>query len=237
MRINKYLASAGVGSRRKVDELIVEGKLKVNGKAPKLGQKIDPDHDVVTLNGKEIKPTNTKKYYLLNKPKFVLSTVTDDRDRKRKCVVNLIKSSERLFPVGRLDYDSTGMILLTNDGDFANRITHPKFHLEKKYQVGVKGKIVKTDIEKLEKGIYIGGIKTLPMSIEILQKNADGGVLLFTMRQGLKRQIKLMCKHAGLEVKALDRISIGSLKLGALKPGEYRELTQEEIKELLSQKV
>lgn len=222
IRLNKYLASIGIASRRKIDVLINASQINVNGKPATLGQKINPKNDKISLSGQPIDQSVVSLVYIiLNKPVGILSSAKDDRGRRT--VVDLVqdKTQTRLFPVGRLDLNSSGLILLTNDGELALKLTHPRYHLPKVYLVTVKGKV---DLDLFQ---------TATVSTQIFHENRDTKILKMTLTEGKKRQIRLMCSMHGLEVVSLHRIQIGPLSLGKLKTGESRFLTPNEIKNLI----
>lgn len=229
-RIQKIISESGYCSRRKAEELISAGRVKVNGRPCKLGDKADISQDIISIDGENIY-TPTKRelvYYMLNKPRGYVTTASDELERR--CVMDLIKDvTERVFPIGRLDRNSEGLLLLTNDGDLANRIMHPSGHVAKTYRVTVRPDITEEQLTQLTSGVVIDGVKTLPASATVLTKEEGRVVLLLTIREGRNRQIRKMCEAVGLEVARLKRISIGPIKLGMLQPGEYRELTTQEI--------
>lgn len=223
IRLNKYLASMGVASRRKIDEFTVQGRITINSEFAKLGDKVNPETDTVIVDKKIIKPSpQTLVYYLLNKPKYVLSTSHDDRGRHT--VLEYVPTFPRVFPVGRLDYESTGLILLTNDGNLALRLTHPRYHLPKTYLVTVLGKVTE---EKLSQMNTVD-TKVKKVAFELNQTTLE--MILYT---GKKRQIRLMCADLHLHVLDLHRIAIGPITIGNLEPGKYRPLTSEEIKKIM----
>lgn len=232
MRINKYLASIGVASRRSIDGLIEEGRVKLNGKVPKLGDQVDPGKDQVTVDGREVKGGGEEKVYiLLNKPIGYTSTSATIKGEKN--VLELVQSNSRLFPVGRLDRDSTGLILLTNDGELAQKLTHPKFHIPKTYEVKVLGNVSKTQIEMMQKGIRLEEGITKPADVKIKSLSLPHhSILEITLYEGKKRQIRRMMAHLHLHVLELKRVSVGPIKLGALPIGKHRKLTTEEMKSL-----
>ncbi len=232
IRINKYLASLGVGSRREIDRLIEEGKIKVNGEIISAGIKVT-EEDEIEVKGKKIEKTGEKKvYYMLNKPLEILSSAKDDRGRKT--VVDLIKCKERIFPIGRLDYNTTGLILLTNDGELFNRVIHPRSEIYKEYYVKVLGEIKESSIKKLENGVELEDGKTLPAYVKVLSKERGKSELLISIREGRNRQVRRMLDAVNHPVVILRRERIGKLALGKLRVGEYRELTAEEVKYLYS---
>ncbi len=233
MRLNKFLAHSGVASRRKCDELIFAGKVKINGETVKIpGVDIDPSIDKVEINGKLLKPEK-KIYIVLNKPANVLSTLKDDFNRK--IITDLIKDvQERVYPVGRLDYDVEGIILLTNDGDLSNRLIHPRFKVGKTYLATVKGKVKDKEIKKLEKGVFLPDdkIKTLPAKCKIIKTTENLSVVELTIREGRKRQVKNMFKAVNHPVIKLERIKFGPIGINGLKKGEWRYLSEKEIDKL-----
>ena len=227
IRINKFLAKAGIGSRRKVEEKLWSREFSVNGKLAIPGQLIDTEVDVVTYKGAIITPPQIEYvYYLLNKPAGYVSTVSDEF--KRKTVLDLVPKKGRLYPVGRLDKDSTGLILITNDGDLALKLSHPKYHISKTYFVTTQEKIMLGQLRKLSEGVNIQKKTTLPAETKRLSTNTFEIIL----HQGMKRQIRQMCNEVGLTVIGLQRTKIGELGLGKLNPGEYRKLTQNELNSL-----
>lgn len=233
VRLNKYLASLGVASRRRIDELITQSRVIVNQKIATLGQKIDPQKDIILLDSKSIKTINQKfEYLILNKPVGVLTTTSDDRGRQT--VLDLVKSNTRLFPVGRLDYNSSGLVLLTNDGTMTNFITHPKYHLPKTYLVTTNSHITKAHISKLKSGLIINNHQLVKADTSIIKTSNNTTILKITLYQGLKRQIRLMFSNLHLNLKSLHRTSIGPISLGNLKAGQYRPLTKQEILKLKS---
>lgn len=255
MRLNKFLAHAGVASRRKVDELIEAGKVLVNGKKAVLGQKIDPQKDEISVSGKSIKFEEELEYLILNKPIGVTSTVLDKH--AKKTVLDIIKGTiahsrsvqgrdkahsgsetssnkekPRLYPVGRLDQNSKGLILLTNDGDLANRLTHPRYHVEKVYEVLFMGKISPEKIGRIEAGIELEEGKTKEAKVKVKTQDNNKTLLEITLFEGRKRQIRRMAEKLHLHILSLKRTSIGPIKLGSLESGKFRKLTNEEISAL-----
>lgn len=222
IRLNKYLASLGVASRRKIDEFTAQKRITINGKVAILGDKVNSETDRVVVDKKIIPPRPQKLvYYLLNKPKYVLSTSSDDRGRDT--VLNYVPKSIRVYPVGRLDFESTGLILLTNDGDLSLKLTHPRYHLPKVYLVTLLGKITPTKI---------AAMISPTVKAEVYKQEGNHTIVKITLFEGKKRQIRLLCASLHLYVVDLQRISIGKINLGALRPGEYRELSISEIKSL-----
>ena len=232
VRLQKFLAESGVASRRKSEELIDQGKVKVNGKVAMIGDKIDPKKDTVTVSGKKIVKTKTFTYVVLHKPRGFITTMSDEKDRK--CVAELIKDVDgRVYPVGRLDKDSEGMLLFTNDGAFANAMTHPTKHVPKTYRVTVRPSINEEQITALTQGVIIEDRKTAPAEVRVITKEEGRVVLEIILYEGRNRQIRKMCEEVGLEVARLKRTAIGSIKLGMLKQGAWRHLTEDEVRKLM----
>lgn len=232
MRINKYLSSCGVCSRRKAEKLILLGEVSVNGKRIKdLATLIDIQNDEVRLRGKSIKLEDTKVYYMLNKPSGVISASSSKYGEKT--VVDLIEdNSYRLFPVGRLDKDTTGLIILTNDGELTNILTHPSFEMEKSYEALIKGHITSPELDKLKKGVMLDGKKTARAKLRLIKKKGNNSLVEITLIEGRKRQVKRMFERVGHSVLTLKRTMEGGLTLGDLKEGESRLLSKKEIKKL-----
>ena len=232
------MARCGIASRRKCEEIILSGKVKVNDKIiNELGVKINSEVDIVSYEGKIIKPEEKKVYIMLNKPEGYITSVKDEKGRKT--ILDLVKVNERIYPIGRLDYDSSGLILLTNDGEIYNKIIHPRVKVEKKYIVLCKGEFTKDDLIKFENGVDIGGYITAKSKIEILDKekgknNSINTLVEITIHEGKNRQIRRMCEALGHDVISLKRISIGEIKLGYLKKGQWRNLTENELRYLNS---
>ena len=229
IRLNKFIANAGITSRRKADELIKEGRVSINGKIiVTLGIFIDPKKDVVSIDGNPIQKNKRRIYIALNKPKGYLATLHDELDRKT--VLDLLPNfSERIFPVGRLDMDSEGLILLTNDGEFAYTVSHPKFNIEKEYKVWVEGNVLQEEIESLKKGVFIEGKKVRPKNIKFIYMNKSETVLGITIEEGRKREIRRMFYSIGHAVKRLLRTRIGVVNLSDLREGKFRNLLKSEI--------
>ncbi len=231
IRLNKYLANAGVVSRRKVGALVKDGKILVNGeKALELGQRIDPEKDEIMVDGQEVKPSSHLVYIALNKPEGVVSTTSDEMGRKT--VTDLIESKVRLYPVGRLDSDSIGLILLTNDGELTHKLTHPKYHIDKTYYVMIRGKITQDQLNHLSEGVHLKDGLTAPAQVKILEEFAHTTKLEFIIHEGKNRQIRRMLAYFNIEILELKRIAIGKVQLGDLKEGEWRNLTDEEVSSL-----
>lgn len=228
-RLQKYMASCGVASRRKCEEIILQKRVKVNGKTVnELGIKIDNSKDKVTVDDKLIKKEEIKKYIALNKPEGYVCTVKDEKGRKT--ILDLVKVKERIYPIGRLDYDTSGLILLTNDGCIYNKIIHPREEKNKVYIALLKGIPDKGNIEKFENGINVDGYITAPSKLRIIRKFKDSSEVEIIIHEGRNRQIRKMCHSIKHEVIKLKRIQIGNIKLGNLPLGEWRDLTNEELK-------
>lgn len=227
-RLQKYMASCGVASRRKCEELILNGKVKVNGiLVNEVGIKINPLNDIVEYEGVIIQKEENKVYIMLNKPEGYISSVKDEKDRAT--ILDIVKVKERIYPIGRLDYDSSGLLLLTNDGEIYNKIIHPRVEIIKKYIAVVKGQVTEKDIQKFQAGIDIGGYITAPAELNVISFDKDVSTVEIGIHEGKNRQIRRMCAALHHEVLSLKRIAIGEIKLGYLKRGEYRPLKKEEI--------
>lgn len=233
MRLNKYIAQAGIASRRKADELISSGNVKINGLVVReMGIQVE-EGDVVSVNGKTIKPAGKKEYIVLNKPEGYITSMKDEFDRPT--VAELITDvHERLFPVGRLDYNTTGLLLMTNDGDLANRLTHPKHEVTKTYRALVAGVISKQRVAMLRKGVDIGGFVTSPARVTVIKQNVRTALVEIEIHEGKYRQVRRMFKVVGNPVQSLERIAIGEIKIGRLRQGDYRKLHKDEIEYLKS---
>lgn len=230
VRLQKMLADCGVASRRKAEELIANGQVKVNGVVAKIGDKVDPKKDKVYVNGKHV-ISERNVYYMLHKPRGFITTMQDEMGRK--CVAELVQDiPERVYPVGRLDRDSEGMLLMTNDGEFANMMAHPSMHVPKTYRVTVRPSVNEEQLTQLAMGIVIDGERTLPAQVRVLSQEPGRVVLEIVLYEGRNRQIRNMCEAIGLEVARLKRTACGPVKLGMLQPGDYRRLTLEEVKKL-----
>lgn len=231
MRINKYIASCGLASRRKAEELIIEKRVKVNGKIiTELSFQIDENNDKVEVDGKIIGLEEKNVYIMLNKPEGYVTTVKDQFDRKS--VIDLVKNvGVRVYPIGRLDYETSGLLLLTNDGDLTYKLTHPKHEVDKTYVATVKGIPTKEEILNFEKGLYIEDYKTAPAKIKIVKKNIEKNyaVCEIKIHEGRNRQVRKMCKAINHPVMNLRRKAMGNIVLKNLEVGEYRYLTSDEI--------
>lgn len=229
MRIAKFLAAAGVASRRKSEELIAQGRVTVNGNTLREpGTQVDPQEDVIAVDRKRVKLPDQLVYIMLNKPVGVVSTCTDDKGRKTvlDCITGV---SARLFPVGRLDFTTEGLLLLTNDGELTQRLTHPSHQVTKRYYCVVDSQMMDDDIRQLEKGVFIEGGKTAPAKIKIMKSIPGRTELTITIHEGRNRQVRRMFEALEKNVVFLKRISEGDLNLGDLKKGQWRFLTEEEV--------
>lgn len=232
IRLQKYLSMCAVASRRKAEELIAQGKVKVNGKVAEIGDKVSPRHDTVTVSGRKIVANKKHYYIMLHKPRGFITTMDDEMGRK--CVAELVSDvGARVYPVGRLDKDSEGLLLMTNDGEFANHMTHPSKHIPKTYRVTVRPDVTEEMLTAFTAGMEIDGRITAPADAHIIEKQDNRVVLEIVLYEGRNRQIRKMCETLGLEVARLKRTSIGSLKLGMLHPGKWRELTEDEVHKLM----
>ncbi len=226
-RLQKVLAAAGVDSRRKCEELILDGLIRVNRKVvDKLPAFADPEKDVITVNGKKIHAAQ-KVYFLLNKPKGVICSNRDPQGRKK--AIDLVQADKRIFCVGRLDADTTGLIILTNDSELANRLTHPRYRFPKTYVVKVRGQIAAEAVEKLKRGIWLAEGKTARASVKILKRSHKQSSIEITIRQGLNRQVRRMLAKVNLPVKSLKRTGMGKLNARGLGMGKFRTLTKAEV--------
>lgn len=229
MRLQKYLADCGVASRRKCEEYISQGLVRVNGETvTQMGFIVDPERDNVTYKGKKISVQKNKVYLMLNKPAGYVSTCSDDKGRLT--VMDLVGDiKERLYPVGRLDFISEGLLLLTNDGELANVLTHPRHSVEKKYLAVINSGITDEEIKKLETGVMLDGYKTNKAVFKVMKKEDVRTEILCVITEGKNRQLRRMFEAVGKEVVYLKRVGIGEIKLGNLKKGQYRHLSADEI--------
>jgi len=234
MRLNKYIAMAGVASRRKADELIAAGKVKVGGKVV-----TTPGVDVaggqkVSVDGRELRIAVNKLYYILNKPKGYITTTSDEKDRPT--IMELINDiPERVFPVGRLDGPTTGLLILTNDGEFAYKLAHPKHEVQKTYRAQISGVLSKEKLAKLRRGVDIGGYVTAPAWVELIKQAANSAVVEIRLSEGKNRQVRKMFAAVGCRVTALERTAVGGVLLGRLKQGHVRKMTRREIEMLFGE--
>lgn len=230
-RLQKYLADCGVASRRKAEEMIAAGRVAVNGRRAKIGDKIDARRDRIMVDGETVRSGSDRYYVMLYKPRGFLSAVTDDRGRK--CVTELVRDiPARLYPIGRLDKDSEGLLLLTNDGDFAQKIAHPSSGIAKIYRVTVRPKVTEEQLTQLSVSVELEDGPAVPAAVRVLEQGEGRVVLEFVLHEGKNREIRRMCEAVGLEVARLKRTSIGGVKLGMLGQGKYRFLTNDEVRRL-----
>ena len=229
IRIQKYFTDCGILSRRAAEAAIEAGEVSVNGERASIGQKIDPQADIIKYRGRVIRPTFKEySYYMLNKPRGFITSLSDEKGRK--CVTELLHGvRERVYPVGRLDYNSEGLLLLTNDGETANKLTHPRNMITKEYIVIVTGEITDKTKEILSSTVYSDGQALCAKEVEIINKGDKKSVIKFVMTEGKNREIRRICEAAELNVCRLKRVSIGKLELGRLSMGRYRALSDEEI--------
>ena len=234
MRINKYIALCGVASRRKAEELILAGRVTVNDEVmTELSYKVDEENDIVKVDDKLIKEENKLVYILLNKPEGYITTVKDQFDRPS--VLDLVKDiKERVYPIGRLDYETSGLLLLTNDGDLTYKLTHPKHEVDKTYVARVKGKLTKEEIERFKTGLKIEDYTTAPAKLKVIKydEQRDSSLLEIKIHEGKNRQVRKMCKAINHPVLRLRRSAMGKIKIGDCEIGKYRYLTEDEIKYL-----
>lgn len=231
MRINKFLATCGLGSRRNVEQLVIDKKIKVNGKVVTDLSTDILDADIVEYNGKIVKPESEKVYIMLNKPKCYITSLKDEKDRR--IVTDLLKGCKyKVFPVGRLDFNTQGLLLLTNDGDWANRITHPSCHIPKTYEVKTKYPLTNKQMREIRNGILIDDRKTLPAKVEMMGLEEDFYITNVTIFEGRNREVRKMFEYLGLKIYALKRISIGNLTLGNLEEGKFKYLNAKEIEKV-----
>ena len=234
MRINKYIALCGVASRRKAEELILAGRVTVNDEVmTELSYKVDEENDIVKVDDKLIKEENKLVYILLNKPEGYITTVKDQFDRPS--VLDLVSDiKERVYPIGRLDYETSGLLLLTNDGDLTYKLTHPKHEVDKTYVARVKGKLTKEEIERFKTGLKIEDYTTAPAKLKVIKydEQRDSSLLEIKIHEGKNRQVRKMCKAINHPVLRLRRSAMGKIKIGDCEIGKYRDLTEDEIKYL-----
>ncbi|MBP1723407.1 MAG: pseudouridine synthase, partial [Deltaproteobacteria bacterium] len=221
----------GLASRRQAEEMIRQGRVTVNGRAARIGEKVDPSRDHIKVDGRRVALPSEKLYLLLHKPKNTVTTLEDPEGRPT--VLSLVKEKRaRLFPVGRLDYDAEGFLLLTNDGDLAHRLSHPSFRIPRTYRVKVKGKPSPEEIRKLSRGISLEDGPTAPCRITFLRETRENAWMEMTLREGRNRQVKRMWEKMGYPVLKLKRVSFAGLALGNLQPGEYRALGPKELEKI-----
>lgn len=230
IRLDKYLANLGICSRRDVKQVLKKQIVTVNGKRVReSGTRIDPKKDTVLLNGKKIKQPEFV-YYMLNKPKGIISTTSDELGRDD--VTSFIPTNRKIYPVGRLDKDTTGLILLTNDGELTHALTHPKYHVYKTYQLTIEGRLRQSQLYALREGVLLDDGITQPAAVTILREKENISILEMTIHEGRNRQIRRMCETVGIKLLELQRIKFGPIVINGLKEGEYRQLMEREINKL-----
>lgn len=231
-RLQKIIAKAGLASRREAETLITAGRVSVNGEVvTELGTKADSEKDTITLDGKTVRPERARIYLLLNKPVGYVTTLKDPEGRP--VITDLLRGiKERVYPVGRLDYNTEGLLLLTNDGDWANRLAHPRHEVDKEYLVRVQGTVTSEQIRRLSSGVELDDGRTAPAMVTIVQESDKNTWLSITIHEGRFRQVRRMCETVNLSVARLKRSRYGFLDLGSLKPGEYRLLAEAEVERL-----
>ncbi len=235
IRIQKALSDCGYTSRRNAEELVRQGRIKINGRKAEIGAAVNPNRDVITVDGERVYTggKKTRVYIALNKPRGYVTSLKDELGRKT--VDELVSDvGTRIYPVGRLDKNSEGLLIMTNDGEFANFMMHPKYKVEKVYRVTVKNSVSDEQVTELASGVVIDDRRTEPCEVVVLEKANERSVMQITLREGRNRQIRKMCESVGLTVSRLKRISVGPVRLGVLQPGEYRYLTAREIELLTS---
>lgn len=233
IRLQKYLSECGIASRRKSESLIEEGRVKVNGVRAQIGDKIDPKRDTISVNGRKVVKAQKLRYLMLYKPRGFITTMSDEMNRK--CVAELVQDcGVRVYPVGRLDRESEGLLLLTNDGAFANALMHPKRHVSKTYRVTVRPGVTEEQLTQMTTGLMLEGRMTAPADVHMVTKEEGRVVLEIVLYEGRNRQIRKMCEQLGLEVARLKRTAVGAIKLGMLPQGKWRELTQDEVSKLMN---
>ena len=230
VRLQKYLAECGVASRREAEKLILAGRVRVNGVVAAIGQTVEPDSDNIEVDGAPVAQQRLV-YIVLNKPRDVVTTAKDTHGRKT--VLDLVSGAgARVFPVGRLDMDVEGALLLTNDGELAHRLTHPKFEMEKKYLAGVSGRMTLETAARLAKGVEIEDGPTAPAKVEVIRQRDDATLIRLTLHEGRKREVKRMCEAVGHPVKTLRRIEFSGIDVSGMRVGEWRHLSHEEVETL-----
>ena len=232
-RLQKLLAQAGAASRRKAEELILQGRVTVNGRPAKLGDSADPQKDQIALDGQRLRLEGEKLYLALHKPRGFVTTMEDERGRR--CVAQLVANVPgRVYPVGRLDKDSEGLLIMTNDGAFANAVAHPKSHVAKTYRVTLRPGANEEQLVQISTGILIDGKMTAPAKARVLEQQQGRAVVEIVLYEGRNREIRKMCEALGLEVARLKRTAVGPVRLAMLPQGRWRELSKEEVKALLA---
>lgn len=232
VRLQKFMADNGIASRRKCEEMIEQGLVKVNGVTAHIGDKVNPKKDKVSVKGRKLAVQDNMKYIVLHKPRGYITTMQDEQGRK--CIAELVQDvGVRIYPVGRLDRESEGMLLMTNDGAFSNAMTHPTRHVPKTYRVTIRPTISDEQIAAFQDGIEIDGRMTAPANIRVIDKSEGRVVVEVILYEGRNRQIRRMFEELGIEVARLKRTAVGSIKLGMLPQGKWRELDEEEVRKLM----
>ncbi len=231
IKLQKYVADCGLMSRRAAEKEIAIGSFAVNGKTATIGMRVDPQNDAVTYKGKSVTPDSERKIYIiLNKPKGVVTTMSDEKNRKT--VAEVVDVGTRVYPIGRLDLNSEGLLLMTNDGELTNAVSHPSGEIKKVYSVTLKGKIENEELDRLRAVRELDGERIAPVGVELVTRNDTYSVVKFTLSEGKNREIRRICEKVGVYITKLKRISLGPIQLGDLKTGEYRELTSSELRAL-----
>ncbi len=231
IKLQKYVADCGLMSRRAAEREIEAGNFEVNGVTASIGMRVDPQNDAVTYKGKSVTPDSGKKVYIiLNKPKGTVTTMSDEKGRKS--VKDIVDIGVRVYPVGRLDLNSEGLLLMTNDGELANAVMHPSGEIKKIYSVTVKGKIQNEELDRLRAVRELDGEKIAPVGVELVSRNDTESIIKFTLSEGKNREIRRICEQVGVFITRLRRTTLGPLQLGNLKTGEFRELTGNELRAL-----
>ena len=228
MRLQKYVSDCGLMSRRAAEKEIEKGHFKINGIVAKIGDKINPEIDNIEYNGKALKGGDKKVYVMLYKPRGYVTTMSDEEGRK--CIPELLKDiPQRVYPCGRLDMDSEGLLILTNDGEVANKLMHPKHHVEKIYHVKIKGEIEPEKLLELNSPMIIDDYKIKPVKVTIIERKEGNTILKFVLSEGRNRQIRKMCENCNLTITRLKRVAVGNLTIGMLKPGQWKYMNYNEI--------
>ena len=231
VKLQKYVAECGLMSRRAAEKEIELGHFEVNGVQATIGMRVDPENDAVTYKGKSVVPETARKVYImLNKPKGVVTTMNDEKGRKK--VSDIVDVGVRVYPVGRLDLNSEGLLLMTNDGELTNAVSHPSGEILKIYSVTLKGKVENEELDRLRAVRMLDGERIAPVGVELVSRNDQQSVVKFTLSEGKNREIRRICESVGVYITKLKRISLGPLRLGDLKPGEFRELNSSELRAL-----
>ncbi len=232
IKLQKYIADCGLMSRRAAEKEIEAGSFEVNGSVATIGMRVDPQNDAVTYKGKSVVPGGDKKVYIiLYKPKGVVTTMSDEKNRRT--VAEIVDVGTRVYPVGRLDLNSEGLLLMTNDGELTNAITHPSGEIKKVYSVTLRGKVTNEELDRLRAVRELDGEKIAPVGVELVSRNDTMSIVRFTLSEGKNREIRRICESIGVYITKLKRISLGPITLGNLRAGEYRELTGSELRALI----